>query len=54
MTTAFAIAVLVTAAGVGASFIWWMFSGAAALLDPDEPPPDPLPRITPRGRGEPR
>jgi hypothetical protein len=36
MTTAAAIGVLVTAAGCGLSFVWWMFSGAAAWIEPDD------------------
>ena len=46
MTTAFAMTVLAVAAIGGASFVWWMFSGAAAWIgswiepeDRDERPP---------------
>jgi predicted nicotinamide N-methyase len=44
MTTAFAIGVLLAAAGCGLAFVWWMFSGAAAWIEPDREP-TPLPRI---------
>ena len=47
MTTAFAIGVLFLAAIGGLSFVWWMFSGASALIEPDEPaPPERLPAIS--------
>jgi hypothetical protein len=46
VTTTFALAVIATALGVGLSFVWWMFSGAAAWIEPDDPPPEPLPRIS--------
>lgn len=49
MSTAFASGVLLLAAGCVVAFVWWMFSGAAAWLEPDEPPPAPpapLPRIS--------
>lgn len=47
MTHAFAIFVIVVALTVGLAFVWWMFSGAAAWIEPDEPEPKsgPLPRI---------
>ena len=38
MTTAFAIGVLVLAAACAVGFVWWMFSGAAAWIEPDERP----------------
>lgn len=44
MTTAGAILVIVVALGVGVTFVWWCFSGAAAWLDPD-PEPTALPRM---------
>ena len=36
MTTLFAVTVLAAAAALGASFLWWMFSGAAAWIEPDD------------------
>ena len=42
MTTAFAIGVLVVAAGCGLAFLWWLFSGAAAWIDGDADRPDHL------------
>ena len=47
VTCAFAILVIVVALTVGLAFVWWMFSGAAAWIEPDEreSTPEPLPRI---------
>jgi hypothetical protein len=39
VTTMAAVGVLVTAAGCGLSFVWWMFSGAAAWIEPDDRDP---------------
>ena len=38
MTTPFAIGVLVLAAACAVGFVWWMVSGAAAWIEPDERP----------------
>ena len=50
---AFALGILLTLASVicGVAFVWWMFSAAAAWIEPDEPPAPPhapglLPRVT--------
>ena len=56
LALAFALGILLTLAAVicGVAFVWWMFSAAAAWIEPDEPraPPPapkptlPLPRVT--------
>ena len=46
MKIALAILLMVAAVGVGVAFVWWMFSGAAAWIEPDEPPaPPPAPKL---------
>ena len=45
---AFALGILLTLAAVicGVAFVWWMFSAAAAWIEPDEPPaPSPAPGL---------
>lgn len=37
MTTIFAVGVLAAAIMCGGAFVWWMFSGASALIEPEDP-----------------